>query len=145
MTLSCWNLIYHNLDDYFDQSESTVASPSETVNNTNVNTSPALLRYSGGGTDFSLDEDLVRILGNEGQASRRESYKKQMSNTVRHGRSQSDKGSIISKDGKWPKSPVNCRFAKKLRHSCVEPSEDGIYRNRYWNEYHHNSTFGAIC
>ncbi|KAL3494466.1 hypothetical protein BJX62DRAFT_40469 [Aspergillus germanicus] len=66
------------------------------------------LRYSAGG-DFSMDEDMARILGSDdiqpSQSS--ESFLRRMSNSVRHGRSFSDKGSRLMKDSKWPKSPVN--------------------------------------
>lgn len=69
---------------------------------------PALLRYSGG-ADFSMDEDLLRILGSEAltQQEPSESFMKRVSNSVRHGRSFSDKGSRLSRDSKWPKSPAN--------------------------------------
>ncbi|QKX62364.1 uncharacterized protein TRUGW13939_09523 [Talaromyces rugulosus] len=72
-------------------------------------TGPALLRYSGGGADFSMDEDLLRILGSEAlnQQEPSESFMKRVSNSVRHGRSFSDKGSRLSRDSKWPKSPAN--------------------------------------
>ncbi|EED21614.1 Rho GTPase activator Rga, putative [Talaromyces stipitatus ATCC 10500] len=93
-----------SLDNYHTRNGSHAPSLSDGVKN-NLNSSPGLLRYSGGG-DFSLDEDLARILGAEGQAGKRESFKRQMTNSVRHGRSYSDKGSVMSKDGKWPKSPV---------------------------------------
>jgi hypothetical protein len=71
-------------------------------------TSPALLRYSGG-ADFSMDEDLLRIIGSEAlnQQEPSESFMKRVSNSVRHGRSFSDKGSRLSRDSKWPKSPAN--------------------------------------
>ncbi|KAL4780870.1 Chimaerin and related Rho GTPase activating protein [Aspergillus varians] len=65
------------------------------------------LRYSGGG-DFSMDEDMARIMGSDDNPSQSsESFLRRMSNSVRHGRSYSDKGSRLSKDYKWPKSPVN--------------------------------------
>jgi acetolactate synthase small subunit len=66
------------------------------------------LRYSGGG-DFSLEEDMARIMGPEEShaAQNSESFLRRVSNSVRHGRSFSDKGSRVSKDAKWPKSPVN--------------------------------------
>lgn len=69
-------------------------------------TSP--LRYSGGG-DFSMDEDMARIMGSdEHQSQSSESFLRRVSNSVRHGRSYSDKGSrLSSKDPKWSKSPVN--------------------------------------
>jgi acetolactate synthase small subunit len=67
-----------------------------------------LLRYSGGG-DFSLEEDMARIMGQDESyaAQNSESFLRRVSNSVRHGRSFSDKGSRVSKDAKWPKSPVN--------------------------------------
>ncbi|CBF88312.1 hypothetical protein AN1025.2 [Aspergillus nidulans FGSC A4] len=68
---------------------------------------PSPLRYSGGG-DFSMDEDMARIMGSEEQHSQNsESFLRRMSNSVRHGRSYSDKGTRLSKDAKWPKTPVN--------------------------------------
>ncbi|KAL4986214.1 hypothetical protein BDW68DRAFT_163740 [Aspergillus falconensis] len=68
---------------------------------------PPPLRYSGGG-DFSMDEDMARIMGSEEQPSQSsESFLRRMSNSVRHGRSYSDKGTRLSKDAKWPKTPVN--------------------------------------
>ncbi|KAL4888767.1 hypothetical protein BDV59DRAFT_188070 [Aspergillus ambiguus] len=70
--------------------------------------SPSLLRYSAGG-DFSMDEDMARIMGSDdGQSAQTsESFLRRMSNSVRHGRSFSDKGSRLSRDAKWPKSSIN--------------------------------------
>ncbi|RHZ66674.1 hypothetical protein CDV55_101249 [Aspergillus turcosus] len=70
--------------------------------------SPSLLRYSAGG-DFSLEEDMARIMGSDEPhaAQNSESFLRRVSNSVRHGRSFSDKGSRLSKDAKWAKSPVN--------------------------------------
>ena len=65
-------------------------------------TSPSLPRYSGGG-EFTLDEDMARIMGQE---ENHESFLKRVSNSVRHGRSFSDKGMKLTKEPKWPKSPV---------------------------------------
>ncbi|KAG5304953.1 chimerin [Histoplasma capsulatum G186AR] len=62
-----------------------------------------LLRYSAIG-DFSLDEDMARILGSD-DVQNQESFLKRVSNSVRHGRSFSDKGARLSKEQKWPKSP----------------------------------------
>jgi Rho-type GTPase-activating protein 1/2 len=66
-----------------------------------IQKSPSLPRYSAGG-DFTLDEDMARILGNEDASS---SFLKRVSNSVRHGRSYSDKAGRMSKD-RWPRSPV---------------------------------------
>lgn len=70
--------------------------------------SPSLLRYSGGG-DFTMDEDMARIMGSDdgNNAQTSESFLRRVSNSVRHGRSYSDKGSRLSRDAKWPKSPIN--------------------------------------
>ncbi|KAJ5343543.1 Rho GTPase activation protein [Penicillium brevicompactum] len=67
--------------------------------------SPSLLRYNSGG-DFSMDEELSRIIGGEdavGQSN--ESFLKRVSNSVRHGRSYSEKSVRTSKDGRNPRSP----------------------------------------
>jgi hypothetical protein len=71
--------------------------------------SPSLLRYSAAG-EFSMEEDMARIWGADGAGGAKEtaeSFLKRVSNSVRHGRSYSDKGSRLSRDAKWPKSPVN--------------------------------------
>jgi Rho-type GTPase-activating protein 1/2 len=91
-----------SLDNHHARNGSNVPPPSDILQN-NLNLSPRLLRYSGGG-DFSLDEEMSRILGVEIQP---ETGMRRFSNSVRHGRSYSDKGSRMSKDGKWPKSPTN--------------------------------------
>jgi hypothetical protein len=112
-----------SLDNYHTRNGSNAPSLSDAIKN-NLSSSPGLLRYSGGG-DFSLDEDLARILGADAQTGNRESVKRPMSNSVRHGRSYSDKGSIMSKDGKWPKSPVNgSTFAQDVSSpDTASPSE----------------------
>lgn len=71
--------------------------------------SPSLLRYSvGGGGDFSMDEDMQRIMGlDDSQVAQHESFLRRMSNSVRHGRSFSDKGTRLSRDTKRPRTPVN--------------------------------------
>jgi hypothetical protein len=66
--------------------------------------SPSLLRYSVGG-DFSLEEDMARILGGD-ESSTQESFLRKVSNSVRHGRSFSDKGTRLSKEQRWPRSPA---------------------------------------
>ncbi|ODH43664.1 hypothetical protein ACO22_01008 [Paracoccidioides brasiliensis] len=63
------------------------------------------LRYSGVG-DFSLEEDMARILGSH-DSQNQESLLKRVSHSVRHGRSLSDKCARLSKEQKWPKSPSN--------------------------------------
>lgn len=64
--------------------------------------SPSLPRYSIGG-DFTLDEDMARIMGSEEAGN---SFLRRVSNSVRHGRSYSDKAGRLSRDrDRWPRSP----------------------------------------
>ncbi|ETI20342.1 hypothetical protein G647_08376 [Cladophialophora carrionii CBS 160.54] len=65
--------------------------------------SPGLPRYSAGG-DFSMDEDMARIMSGE-EPSPAESFLRRVSNSVRHGRSYSDRTGRLSKD-RWPRSPA---------------------------------------
>ncbi|KAL1969361.1 hypothetical protein VTN77DRAFT_9554 [Rasamsonia byssochlamydoides] len=90
------------------RNESVSTLHSEPQRPVDLGSPPSLLRFSGG-AEFSMDEDMARILGIESPISKEssESFLKRVSNSVRHGRSFSDKGSRLSKDGKWPKSPVN--------------------------------------
>ena len=66
--------------------------------------SSSLPRYSAGG-EFSMDEDLARILGNEDHPDHA-SFLRRVSNSVRHTRSYSDRGTRLSREHKWPKSPL---------------------------------------
>jgi Rho-type GTPase-activating protein 1/2 len=76
---------------------------SEAAKNSEAPNSPALPRYSAGG-DFSMEEDLARILGED---SPQDSFLKRVSYSVRHGRSFSDKGGRLSRENRWPRSPIN--------------------------------------
>ncbi|KAG0155272.1 hypothetical protein PDIDSM_846 [Penicillium digitatum] len=70
-----------------------------------------LLRYNSGG-DFSMDEELSRIIGGDdivGQNN--ESFLRRVSNSVRPGRSFSEKSVRMSKDLKNPRSPSNPSIA----------------------------------
>ncbi|OAL70727.1 rho GTPase activator [Trichophyton violaceum] len=83
--------------------------------------SPGLLRYSAVG-DFSLDEDMARILGDDPQAQ--DSFLRKVSNSVRHGRSFSDKGSRLSRDSKWPaKTPLE---AGNSGNDISSPTSSGL-------------------
>lgn len=77
---------------------------SEGSQNGDFKVSPSLPRYSAGG-EFSMDEDLARILGNVDHQEHA-SFLRRVSNSVRHARSYSDRGSRLSKEPKWPKSPL---------------------------------------
>ncbi|KAJ9666827.1 Rho-type gtpase-activating protein [Coniosporium apollinis] len=67
--------------------------------------SPALLRYSAGG-EFSMEEDMARILRGDEGPSHDSSVLRRVSNAVKHGRSFSDKGSLRHSAQKW-RSPHN--------------------------------------
>ncbi|PYH81465.1 RhoGAP-domain-containing protein [Aspergillus uvarum CBS 121591] len=63
----------------------------------------------GDGVDLSTDGETSQTIGaNDGSVAQNgESFLRRVSNSVRHGRSYSDKGSRLSRDAKWPRSPVN--------------------------------------
>ncbi|KAJ5486076.1 hypothetical protein N7530_000376 [Penicillium desertorum] len=70
-----------------------------------------LLRYNSGG-DFSMDEELTRIIGGDDTVGQNnESFLRRVSNSVRHGRSFSEKSVRTSKDLKNPRSPSNRSIA----------------------------------
>ena len=64
--------------------------------------SPSIPQYKGG-SEFSADEDLARLMSDDGQTS--ESFLRRMSSSVRHGRSYSEKSIRTGKEGKNPRSP----------------------------------------
>ncbi|KAJ5794080.1 Rho GTPase activation protein [Penicillium paradoxum] len=67
--------------------------------------SPSLVRYNNGG-ELSMDEELSRIIGGDDTVGQNnESFLRRVSNSVRHGRSFSEKSVRISKDLKNPRSP----------------------------------------
>ena len=89
-------------DTIRSRNESISTTQSETPRTGDIHNLPSLLRYSAGG-EFTMDEDMARILGG-GDVQNHESFLRRVSNSVRHGRSFSDKGMRFSKD-RWPRSP----------------------------------------
>lgn len=85
------------------RNESISTAQSEAARNIDAPGSPALPRYSAG-VDFSMEEDMARILGED---TPQDSFLKRVSNSVRHGRSFSDKGGRLSRENRWPRSPIN--------------------------------------
>ena len=81
--------------------------------------SPILPRYSAG-VDFSMDEDMARILGSDDQEQA--SFLRRVSNSVRHARSYSDRGTRLSKEPKWPKSPLNGATATGFPREVSSPT-----------------------
>ncbi|KXG46818.1 Rho GTPase activation protein [Penicillium griseofulvum] len=89
--------------DTFEQPiQSTPLNESHPYDNSGAST---LLRYNSGG-DFSMDEELSRIIGGDDTVGQNnESFLRRVSNSVRHGRSFSEKSVRMSKDLKNPRSP----------------------------------------
>lgn len=84
--------------------ESTSTQRSESSRNGDRPASPKLPRYSAGG-EFSMEDDMARILGNDEQQDHA-SFLRRVSNSVRHARSYSDRGTRLSREPKWPRSPL---------------------------------------
>ncbi|KAI9873262.1 MAG: Rho-type gtpase-activating protein [Pleopsidium flavum] len=92
--------------DYHKTRNASISTlQSEPSHNGDHPSSPALPRYSAG-VEFSMDDDMARILGTD-ESRDHASFLRRVSNSVRHGRSYSDKGGRMSKDNKWPSSPLN--------------------------------------
>ena len=85
------------------RNESVSTIKSELSRNEDAPGSPKLPRYIGG--EQTLDDDVARILNNETHQEH-SSFLRRVSNSVRHNRSYSDRGTRHSKDHKWPKSPL---------------------------------------
>ncbi|KAI9831778.1 MAG: hypothetical protein M1819_004675 [Sarea resinae] len=94
--------------------------PTESPRNGERHTSPALPRYSAGG-DFSMDEDMARILGSEGHEGHT-SVLRRVSKAVKHGRSASDKGMRSPGSYKWPKSPLSGPVPSAYSREISSPS-----------------------
>ena len=75
----------------------------ETLRNGEQPTSPKLPRHANA-DELHLDED-VRHGGDEGQPEHG-GFLRRVSHSVRHARSYSDRGTRLSKEQKWPKSPL---------------------------------------
>lgn len=92
--------------DYQKQRNASISTlQSEPSHHGDHPVSPALPRYSAG-VEFSMDDDMARILGSD-ESRDHASFLRRVSNSVRHGRSYSDKGGRMSRETKWPNSPLN--------------------------------------
>lgn len=86
---------------------------SESPRNGEYPVSPKLSLRHGGG-DLSMDDDMARILSNDAQQDH-SSFLRRVSNSVRHARSYSDRGIRLSKEQKWPRSPlVGSSFTQEI-------------------------------
>ena len=110
--------IYHN---HKAKNESISTMQSESTRNGDAPSSPKLPRYSAGG-EFNMAEDMARILGNDVQDQDQASFLRRVSNSVRHARSYSDRGTRLSKEQKWPKSPLNGTSSGKFAHDMSTPT-----------------------
>lgn len=90
--------IYHK-----QRNESISTLKSESTNAGDNMASPKKLPRYSAGQEFTMDEDMARILGNE---EHHDSFLRRFSNSVRHARSYSDRGTRLSKEQKWPRSPL---------------------------------------
>ncbi len=86
------------------RNESVSTIKSESPRNGEYPVSPKLSLRPGGG-DLSMDDDMARILSNDTQQEH-SSFLRRVSNSVRHARSYSDRGIRLSKEQKWPRSPL---------------------------------------
>ena len=66
--------------------------------------SPKFLHHNEKG-ELAMDEETARVLGNEGPTEGG-GFLRRVSHSVRHARSYSDRGTRLSKEQKWPKSPL---------------------------------------
>ncbi|KAL8688156.1 MAG: hypothetical protein Q9218_005862 [Villophora microphyllina] len=87
------------------RNESVSTLKSISTNNADYPASPKKLPRYSAGQEFTMEEDMARILGNE-EHQGHESFLRRVSNSVRHARSYSDRGTRLSKEQKWPRSPL---------------------------------------
>lgn len=113
-------------DGGVDQSRPPRPNSITTIQQVDRTGSP-LLRYSAGG-DLSMDEDMARLMGPDDShpAQTSDSFLRRVSNSVRHGRSFSDRGSRLSRYSKSPRSPANgTTFQGIASPSAVSPDTAG--------------------
>ena len=89
------------------KNESVSTMKSDTSRNERSRESPASpkLTRSTHTADSSMDEDTSRTGANDGQQDQG-GFLRRVSHSVRHARSMSDRGTRMSKEQKWPKSPL---------------------------------------
>ena len=101
------------------RNESISTMQSDASRNGENQPSPGLLSHTGT-NEFSGDEDLARILSGDDQE--RASFLRRVSNSVRHARSYSDRGTRLTKEPKWPKSPLNGTNAANFPQDISSPT-----------------------
>lgn len=104
------------------RNESISTLKSESTHTGDNPASPKKLPRYSAGQEFTMDEDMARILGNEEHPSH-ESFLRRVSNSVRHARSYSDRGTrLSSKEQKWPRSPLTASSGFGHEMSSPTPS-----------------------
>ncbi|KAK1140757.1 Rho-type gtpase-activating protein [Aspergillus melleus] len=103
-----------------------------TVHQLDRASSPSLLRHGSG--DAATDDDLTRVMSSDEAhaAQTSESFLRRMSNSVRHGRSFSDKGARLARDPKSPKSPVNGTTFQEAQSPSAGSPESGSSEEVAW-------------
>ncbi|KAL8782931.1 MAG: hypothetical protein Q9213_004987 [Squamulea squamosa] len=102
------------------RNESISTFISESTNTGDRPGSPKKLPRYSAGQEFTMDEDMARILGNEEQHNH-ESFLRRVSNSVRHARSYSDRGTRLPKE-RWPRSPLTASSGFAHEVSSPTPS-----------------------
>lgn len=102
------------------RNESISTLKSESTNTADNPASPRNLPRYSAGQESTMDEDMARILGNDEHPSH-ESFLRRVSNSVRHARSYSDRGTRLSKE-KWPRSPLTASSGFGHEASSPTPS-----------------------
>lgn len=87
--------------------------------------SPSLPRYSTGG-DLSMDEDVARMMGSDDThtVQNSESFLRRVSNSVRHGRSFSDKSARFPT--KRPRTPNGGTIVQDISSPAAEPRSEEV-------------------
>jgi len=86
------------------KNESVSTVKSDSTRNGEQPASPKIPRHPNP-SEFSMDEDAARIAGDEGPQDQG-GFLHRVSHSVRHARSYSDRGTRLSKEQRWPKSPL---------------------------------------
>lgn len=103
------------------KNESVSTMQSDSTRNGDVPVSPSLPHHNQN-SDFTMAEDMARILGNDEHDPDQASFLRRVSNSVRHARSYSDRGTRLSREQKWQKSPLNGTASGKFSRDATTPT-----------------------
>ena len=108
-------------DSHKARHESFSTQRSESSRNGDQPASPALLNNHAAGEVLSGDDDTARLLYTE-EHQDHASFLRRVSNSVRHARSYSDRGTRLSKEQRWPKSPLIGSPTGAFTHEISSPT-----------------------